>query len=89
VEELREWNKLSSNRVAPGRSLYVAEPIRLAPMGRSARLRKGGSAGGAKGARGKSVSGSGSVHKGPSAYGNAAGKSQSASRASSSRKKTR
>jgi membrane-bound lytic murein transglycosylase D len=31
VEQLRAWNHLSSNRVAPGRSLYVVEPIRLAP----------------------------------------------------------
>jgi len=31
VEQLRKWNHLSSSRVAPGRSLYVVEPIRLAP----------------------------------------------------------
>jgi membrane-bound lytic murein transglycosylase D len=31
VEQLRAWNHLSSNRVAAGRSLYVVEPIRLAP----------------------------------------------------------
>jgi membrane-bound lytic murein transglycosylase D len=31
VEKLREWNHLSSNHIAPGRSLYVVEPIRLAP----------------------------------------------------------
>jgi len=34
VEQLRAWNHLSSNRVAPGRSLYVVEPIRLAPAAR-------------------------------------------------------
>ena len=34
VEQLREWNHLSSNRVASGHSLYVVEPIRLAPSAR-------------------------------------------------------
>ena len=41
VEQLREWNKLSSSRVAPGRSLAVAEPIRLAPTSRAARGKHG------------------------------------------------
>ncbi len=89
VEELRAWNKLSSNRVAPGRSLYVAEPIRLAPMGRSARTRKGGGTAGAKSARGKGGSGSSSVHKGSSAHGRASGKSAAASHAGSAKKKKR
>ncbi|MDQ2924303.1 MAG: transglycosylase SLT domain-containing protein [Acidobacteriota bacterium] len=31
VEQLRSWNHLSNGRVAAGRSIYVAEPIRLAP----------------------------------------------------------
>jgi len=31
VEQLEQWNRLKSSRVAPGRSLYVVEPIRLAP----------------------------------------------------------
>ncbi len=31
VEQLRAWNHLSSNHVPPGHSLYVVEPIRLAP----------------------------------------------------------
>ncbi len=31
VEDLRAWNHLSSNTLAPGRTLYVAEPVRLAP----------------------------------------------------------
>jgi membrane-bound lytic murein transglycosylase D len=41
VEQLREWNHLSSNRVSPGRSLYVVEPIRLAPSAREHRHRRG------------------------------------------------
>ncbi len=41
VEQLRLWNNLSSSRVAPGRSLYVAEPIRLAPGTHTSRSRRG------------------------------------------------
>jgi len=40
VEQLRDWNHLTSSRVAPGRSLYVSEPIRLAPTSRAARGRR-------------------------------------------------
>jgi membrane-bound lytic murein transglycosylase D len=38
VEELRSWNGLRSSALRPGQSVYVAEPLRLAPAGRS-RLR--------------------------------------------------
>ena len=31
IEDLRKWNSLGSGTVRPGRSLYVAEPVRLAP----------------------------------------------------------
>jgi membrane-bound lytic murein transglycosylase D len=31
VEDLRRWNNLSSSALQPGRSLAVAEPVRLAP----------------------------------------------------------
>ena len=41
VEQLRSWNHLSSSRIAPGRSLYVVEPIRLAPKTRSGHSRHG------------------------------------------------
>ncbi len=39
VEQLHEWNAAAANRLTPGRSLYVAEPVRLAPSarGRSSR----------------------------------------------------
>ena len=40
VDDLRKWNHLSSNHVTPGHAIYVAEPIRLAPGGRSARGRR-------------------------------------------------
>ena len=41
VEQLRTWN--ASTRLTPGRSLYVAEPIRLAPGGRGRRAGARGS----------------------------------------------
>jgi membrane-bound lytic murein transglycosylase D len=31
VEDLRRWNHLSSAKIGPGRSLYVAQPVHLAP----------------------------------------------------------
>jgi membrane-bound lytic murein transglycosylase D len=37
VEQLRAWNHLSSSSVPAGRTLYVAEPVRLAPSVRSSR----------------------------------------------------
>ncbi len=35
LEDLRAWNHLSSNYVPAGRTLYVAEPVRLAPTARA------------------------------------------------------
>jgi membrane-bound lytic murein transglycosylase D len=52
VEQLRSWNHLSSGRVRAGRSLYVSEPIRLAPGSRSSRGRRG-----RRGSRGRSGTG--------------------------------
>ncbi|MHB1698841.1 MAG: lytic transglycosylase domain-containing protein [Acidobacteriaceae bacterium] len=37
VEQLTAWNHLRSSRIAPGRMLNVAEPLRLAPATRSHR----------------------------------------------------
>jgi membrane-bound lytic murein transglycosylase D len=56
VEQLRQWNHLSSSRVSPGRSLYVVEPIRLAPethihRGRHGRAGRGASRGAHSSAR--------------------------------------
>jgi membrane-bound lytic murein transglycosylase D len=31
VEELRKWNRLSSSTISPGRTITVAEPVKLAP----------------------------------------------------------
>lgn len=35
VEDLRRWNRLSSNTIRPGHVLRVAEPVKLAPRGRA------------------------------------------------------
>ena len=56
VQQLRAWNHLSSARLLAGRTLYVAEPLRLAPGAVSARGRRGRSV-----ARGRSASGRRSV----------------------------
>ncbi len=37
VEQLREWNSSLGAHLVPGRSIYVAEPIRLAPSARGRR----------------------------------------------------
>jgi membrane-bound lytic murein transglycosylase D len=41
LDDLRRWNSLESSSVRPGRSLYVAEPIRLAPSMRGGGRRSG------------------------------------------------
>jgi membrane-bound lytic murein transglycosylase D len=53
VEQLRTWNHLRSSHVATGQSLYVVEPIRLAPSARTSLARRGRSAA----AHGKASSG--------------------------------
>jgi membrane-bound lytic murein transglycosylase D len=70
VEELRRWNHLSSNAVKPGRSLTVAEPVKLAPgmHGRGRRARSGsvsrGTAGASHAAGGSHASAKHSAFKG-------------------------
>ena len=65
VEDLRLWNKLSSSSLRPGRTLYVAEPVRLAAStrarGRSSRGRRGSSG---RSARRSSARGSAGVSRG-------------------------
>ncbi|HZZ37991.1 MAG TPA: LysM peptidoglycan-binding domain-containing protein [Acidobacteriaceae bacterium] len=67
VENLRAWNHLSSNRVAVGRTLYVTEPVHLAPTARVRRGRHGhahkGAHSSAGGKRSKAHSGSGPSRK--------------------------
>ena len=63
VEQLREWNHLSSNRVASGHSLYVVEPIRLAPSAHGRRRHSGRAAlGKSSGTPRKSASRKASAH---------------------------
>jgi membrane-bound lytic murein transglycosylase D len=42
VAQLTAWNHLSSSRVTPGRSLYVVEPVHLAPAAHGSRGRHAG-----------------------------------------------
>ena len=56
VEQLRSWNRMSSNSIAPGHTIYVSEPVRIAAGGRGARGRRGkashGNYGGGRSSRG-------------------------------------
>ena len=68
TEQLREWNRLRSSALPTGRSIYVAEPIRLAPGGGrrsrvSARSRRGASHG-SHPAHGGKTTGSKAAHGG-------------------------
>jgi membrane-bound lytic murein transglycosylase D len=41
VEQLRSWNHLQSTTMTPGRTIFVAEPVRLAPSVRASRREHG------------------------------------------------
>ncbi len=86
VEQLREWNRLSGSRVVPGKSLYVAEPIRLAPGTRAARGRRGRAASARPGATHKSARGAASHSSGRTG---SAGRAGASSKSSSAKKKKR
>jgi membrane-bound lytic murein transglycosylase D len=51
VEQLRAWNGLRAGRVTPGRTIWVAEPVRVARAGRGGRGRSGAHAASTRGAR--------------------------------------
>jgi membrane-bound lytic murein transglycosylase D len=57
VEQLRSWNHLTDNRLAPGRSLYVAEPLRLALGTHATRGRRNGKRSAASSQHGKNAAG--------------------------------
>ena len=62
VEQLHEWNDSAAGRLTPGRSIYVAEPVRLAPSARGNRGRASrGSRAGSRGASGRGHHGSSAV----------------------------
>jgi membrane-bound lytic murein transglycosylase D len=83
VEQLRAWNKLSSNRAAPGRSLYVAEPVKLAPHG-SARSRRGSRSAARRG-RQSSHAEPAAYHTGKASPGKASSSRSAAGKTSASR----
>ena len=86
VEQLRAWNHLSANRVTVGRSLYVVEPVRLAPGTHARRGRKAhGSSSHGKAGKGHASSKTASGHKasGHAASGQAASASHSSSKGTS------
>ncbi len=58
AENLRSWNRMKSSVLTPGKKIYVAEPVRLAPASRGRRRAassKASSAKGSKASRGKSA----------------------------------
>jgi membrane-bound lytic murein transglycosylase D len=84
-EDLRKWNHLSSNAIAPGRTLAVSEPVRLAPSmrarGKASRARLHAASSGGGSARTRMSTGD-SQHAAKSkagASGSRAGKSSAAS----------
>jgi membrane-bound lytic murein transglycosylase D len=66
VEDLQAWNHLSSNKLTPGRSLNVAEPVRLAPTTRASASRGRAATAHGRAASGKTAS-SHPVHATPAA----------------------
>ncbi len=76
VEQLRDWNSGIAGRLTPGRSIYVAEPIRLAPGLRGGR--RGHSAHAA--ARGRSTSSHSTTHAGAAHSSSAHASSSSSSK---------
>ena len=65
VEQLRDWNSGLGGRLTPGRSIYVAEPVRLAPGLRSSRRTSRSSASSHSRARGsRSIASHSSSHSG-------------------------
>jgi membrane-bound lytic murein transglycosylase D len=74
TEQLRNWNHLSSNAVTAGRTLYVAEPVRLAPSMR------------ARGSRGKRKSRSAGAGKSHTATSKSPGKKATSSKKTKKRR---
>ena len=93
VEDLRSWNHLTSNHITPGKALYVAEPVRLAPGTRTARGRRTSSRertvaarGGRSTAHGHSAAGRAPSSR--SASGRSTGHSSGAARSGTAREHT-
>lgn len=90
VEDLRRWNHLSSNAVKPGRTLTVAEPVRLAPglrtRGRTSRKAASPASRSGKAASGKSSAKSASTKSSKKAPAAASTKASAKSKSSSKSK---
>ena len=84
VEDLRRWNHLSSNTLAPGRTLTVSEPVRLAPHGRTREARARGSSHAARHALAHASVHSGAAHT--TARSHATGKKPAAKSAATAKK---
>jgi membrane-bound lytic murein transglycosylase D len=69
IEELRKWNSLTESSLHPGRTLYVAEPVRLAPSVRTRgrKAARGSARGSSRGTQGKRTSGAAHAASKPSA----------------------
>ncbi|ADW67754.1 Lytic transglycosylase catalytic [Granulicella tundricola MP5ACTX9] len=80
VEELRSWNNIASSGARAGRTIYVAEPIRLGSSGRS----RGRGRGGRGGSKGRGRGGRASSGKASSRGGHAASAKASSHSASHS-----
>lgn len=86
VEELRRWNHLESTKVAVGRTIFVAEPVRLAPSVRASRTRRGAGKSSAHGASSHSTSTHSATTHGTAGKGATAKKAPASS---ASKKKTK
>jgi membrane-bound lytic murein transglycosylase D len=92
VEDLRRWNHLSSSTVAVGRTITVAEPVKLAPgtrvRGKSSRGRRSSAASSRSTSKSTSKTGAKSTPK-SSAKSSSATSSSSKTKTSSSKKKSK
>ncbi len=89
VAELRSWNHLKTNAVAPGRSLTVAEPVHLAPAGRGRRRAKTSTASSSKRASATGTAKSGSAKTSSSKSGSSKSSSTKSHTAAASKKKSK
>ncbi len=82
--QLRRWNHLRSSAIAPGHTLYVAEPAHVSAATRNHRTSRGGARAVARGSRGRAgrSAARGTVRKGVGTRGTTAKRATSSSRGS-------
>ena len=89
-EDVRSWNGMKSGKLVPGKTIYVAEPIRLAPGTHATRGRsKRGRAAAAKAARGKRATSATSAARTHTAKSHTAAKTSGSKSAPAKKKKRR